>query len=239
MAATQKVALVTGAGTGIGKAVALALMRQGYAVTLAGRRQDKLDETAQEGIAIGATSLVVPTDVSDPASVKAVFAKTKEAFGRLDVLFNNAGIFAPKPFIEVTEAEYDRFLDNILKGSFFSAALMSELFVGMLAVSALAGLSWSSHVAKIAKGLTVYSAATLVLETANTWLGLGGSGRIYDDFSRVRIAIYLGCVAYWIVALWRDAPPARRMPDHVRRQASAISQAVKMRVESLREAGEP
>ena len=95
MPAPQKVALVTGAGTGIGKAVALALMREGYAVALAGRRRDKLEETAHEGIAIGAASLVVLTDVSDPAAVKALFAKTREAFGRLDVLFNNAGIGAP------------------------------------------------------------------------------------------------------------------------------------------------
>src|ERR1700751_666444 len=95
MAASTKVALVTGAGTGIGKAVALALMREGYAVALAGRRRDKLEETAAEGNAIAATSLVVPTDVSDPAAVKALFAITRETFGRLDVLFNNAGIGAP------------------------------------------------------------------------------------------------------------------------------------------------
>ncbi len=95
MAALQKVALVTGAGTGIGKAVALALMKEGYAAVLAGRRKDKLEETANEGKATGAKSLVVPTDVSDPASIKALFAKTKETFGRLDVLFNNAGIGAP------------------------------------------------------------------------------------------------------------------------------------------------
>src|SRR5262249_54720082 len=90
--AAQKVAVVTGAGTGIGKAVALALMREGYAVALAGRRPDKLEETAAEGKATNGQSLIVPTDVSDPASVKALFAKTKERFGRCDILFNNAGI---------------------------------------------------------------------------------------------------------------------------------------------------
>ena len=127
----------------------------------------------------------------------------------------------------------------ILKGSFFSAALMSELFVVMVTLSAVAGLSWSSHVAKIATGLTAYSVATLVLETANTCLGLGGNGRIYDDFSRLRIAIYLCCVAYWIVALWRNAPPITKMPDHVRQQASTINQMVKIRIEALRQAGEP
>ena len=91
----QKIAIVTGAGTGVGRAAALALMKVGYAVVLAGRRKDKLDEVAQEGKATNGTSLVVPTDVSDPASIKALFAKAKETYGRLDVLFNNAGIGAP------------------------------------------------------------------------------------------------------------------------------------------------
>lgn len=127
----------------------------------------------------------------------------------------------------------------ILKGSFFSAALMSELFVVMVVLSAVAGLSWSTHAAKIAKGLTLYSIATLALETANTCLGLGGSGRMYDDLSRTRIAIYICCVAYWIVTLWRNAPPARKMPDRIRQQASMVTQAVKIRVEALRQAGEP
>jgi NAD(P)-dependent dehydrogenase (short-subunit alcohol dehydrogenase family) len=95
-----KVALVTGAGTGIGRAVALALMGEGYCVTLAGRRRDKLDEAAAAGRSTNGKSLVVPTDVSDPAAVKALFAQTKEAFGRLDVLFNNAGIGAPAMPIE-------------------------------------------------------------------------------------------------------------------------------------------
>jgi NADP-dependent 3-hydroxy acid dehydrogenase YdfG len=76
MSDTHKVALVTGAGTGIGKSVALALMREGYAVTLAGRRADKLEETANEGRTSNGKSLVVPTDVADPAGVKALFART-------------------------------------------------------------------------------------------------------------------------------------------------------------------
>jgi hypothetical protein len=127
----------------------------------------------------------------------------------------------------------------ILRGSFFSAALMSELFILMLAFSAIAGLSWSSHVAKIATGLTIYSVCTLVLETINSFLGLKGGGRIYEDFSRLRIAVYLCCVTYWTVALWRNAPPVRQMPDHLRRQTEIIRQAVTIRVETLRQAGEP
>src|SRR6266704_2419519 len=100
MAALQKVALVTGAGTGIGKAVALALMKEGYAAVLAGRRKDKLEETASEGKSTGAKTLAVPTDIGDPAAIKALFAKTKETFSRLDVLFNNAGIGAPAVSLE-------------------------------------------------------------------------------------------------------------------------------------------
>ncbi len=86
----QKVAIVTGAGTGIGKAAALGLLREGYAVALAGRREELLQVTAAESAA-GERALPVRTDVSDPASVAALFAATKARFGRLDLLFNNAG----------------------------------------------------------------------------------------------------------------------------------------------------
>jgi NAD(P)-dependent dehydrogenase (short-subunit alcohol dehydrogenase family) len=97
MMAAQRIALVTGAGTGVGRAVTLALAREGYAVVLAGRRKEKLEEVAREA---NATTLAVPTDVADPGSIKALFAKTKERFGRLDLLFNNAGIGAPAMPIE-------------------------------------------------------------------------------------------------------------------------------------------
>ena len=119
MAALQKVAVITGAGTGIGKAVALALMRDGYAAVLAGRRKDKLAETANEGKSTGAKSLVVPTDVSDPAAINALFAKTKEAFGRLDVLFNNAGIGAPAvPLEDLPYETWKKVVDTNLTGMF-------------------------------------------------------------------------------------------------------------------------
>jgi NAD(P)-dependent dehydrogenase (short-subunit alcohol dehydrogenase family) len=87
--AAQKIALVTGAGSGVGRAAALALAQNGYTVVLAGRRVDKLEAVAKEA---GAKTLVVQTDVTEPASIAALFAKTKEAFGRLDLLFNNAGV---------------------------------------------------------------------------------------------------------------------------------------------------
>ncbi len=86
---TDRVAIITGAGSGIGRAAALALLNDGWSVVLAGRRQDALEETAS--LATGDNSLVVPTDVTDPEQVDALFAKAKATFGRLDTLFNNAG----------------------------------------------------------------------------------------------------------------------------------------------------
>src|SRR5262249_53637610 len=96
----KKIALVTGAGTGVGKAAALALMKHGFALVLAGRRQEPLDVVAAEGKSLGAEAIAIACDVSDPASVKTLFAETMRVFGRLDVLFNNAGTGAPAVPIE-------------------------------------------------------------------------------------------------------------------------------------------
>ena len=117
MAEVQKIAVITGAGTGIGKAVALALMREGYVAVLAGRRKDKLEETAHEGG--NAKSLVVPTDVSDPASIRHLFATAKNTFGRLDLLFNNAGIGAPAvPLEDLPYETWQKVVDTNLTGIF-------------------------------------------------------------------------------------------------------------------------
>ena len=119
MADASKVALVTGAGTGIGKHSALALMREGYAVVLAGRRKDLLEATAGEGKSTGAATLVVPTDVANPESIRALFAKTKDTFGRLDLLFNNAGIGAPPvPMEELPFEKWKAVVDTNLTGAF-------------------------------------------------------------------------------------------------------------------------
>src|SRR6184192_2374898 len=116
MAEVQKVALVTGAGSGVGRAVALTLMQAGYALVLSGRRPEPLQKTAQ---AAKGESLVVPTDVGNPASVKALFAKAKEAFGRLDLLFNNAGIGAPAvPLEDLTFEQWKAVVDTNLTGAF-------------------------------------------------------------------------------------------------------------------------
>src|SRR5215510_7457368 len=95
MAASAKIALVTGAGTGVGRAVSIALAKAGYNLVLAGRRKEMLDKVAGEINAAGAQSLAVPTDVSKRESILSLFATLKSTFGRLDVLFNNAGIGAP------------------------------------------------------------------------------------------------------------------------------------------------
>ena len=118
MASASKVAIVTGAGSGIGKASALALAREGYAVVLAGRRKDALEAAAAEAKP-GSRTLVVPTDVADPAAIRALFARTKETFGRLDVLFNNAGIGAPAgPLEDLPFEQWKAVVDTNLTGSF-------------------------------------------------------------------------------------------------------------------------
>ncbi len=114
---TRKVAMVTGAGSGIGRAVAKGLAEAGYAVTLAGRRKDALEAVRSE---IGGNCLAVTTDITDPASVAALFAETRKAFGRLDVLFNNAGIGAPPvPLEDLTPEQWKAVVDTNLSGAFY------------------------------------------------------------------------------------------------------------------------
>ena len=119
MTERPKVAVVTGAGSGIGKAVALALAGEGYAVVLAGRRAENLERAAREAHASDSRALAVPTDVTDPASVRALFDRTIDAFGRIDLLFNNAGIGAPGvPLDELTVDQWRAVVDTNLTGAF-------------------------------------------------------------------------------------------------------------------------
>ena len=119
MNASIKKALVTGAGSGIGKQVTLALLHEGYSVALAGRRRDSLEAVVREAGELASQTLVVPTDVRDPASIRLLFAKTREAFGRLDLLFNNAGIAAPGKLLEdLTVEEWQSVVDTNLTGVF-------------------------------------------------------------------------------------------------------------------------
>jgi NAD(P)-dependent dehydrogenase (short-subunit alcohol dehydrogenase family) len=117
----DKVAVITGAGSGIGRASALALNAAGYHVALAGRRVEELEKTASMGTGPG-RMLPVGTDVGDAASVAALFAKTKSEFGRLDVLFNNAGMGAsPVPMEELPSEDWDKVVAVNLNGSFYCA----------------------------------------------------------------------------------------------------------------------
>ncbi len=131
----MKIAMVTGAGSGIGKAVALAFGREGYGVVLAGRRADLLNEVAA---AIGPNALAVPTDVADPDAVKALFAAGKKRFGRLDVLFNNAGTGAPGTILleDLTVDMWRNVVNVNLSGVFYC---MQEAFRVMKAQSPQGG----------------------------------------------------------------------------------------------------
>jgi NAD(P)-dependent dehydrogenase (short-subunit alcohol dehydrogenase family) len=114
-----KVAIVTGAGSGIGRAASLGFLREGYAVALAGRRPDALEATAAEAGPAGGRALVVPTDVSKPASVRALFDETHRRFGRVDLLFNNAGMSAPGALLEdLTADQWQAVVDVNLTGAF-------------------------------------------------------------------------------------------------------------------------
>ncbi|HVJ54857.1 MAG TPA: SDR family oxidoreductase [Aliidongia sp.] len=119
MASNGKIALVTGAGSGIGRSVSLALLREGYDVVLAGRRQDALEATAEAGKDFGGRTIAVPTNVGDPASVKALFQRALESFGRLDLLFNNAGTGAPPvPLEDLPFEQWKLVIDTNLTGAF-------------------------------------------------------------------------------------------------------------------------
>src|SRR5262252_2677362 len=118
----EKIALVTGAGSGIGRAVSLALHENGWAVVLAGRRANELEKTAAQAKQSDGRMLVVPTDVSKPEAVRTLFNKIKEAFGRLDLLFNNAGKGAPAvPMEDLSYEEWIAVVAVNLNGVFLCA----------------------------------------------------------------------------------------------------------------------
>ena len=116
---SQKVAIITGAGTGIGRASALALLQDGFSVALAGRRMEALELTQSQAGDAASRAIAVPTDVGDPSSVQHLFAKTVESFGRLDVLFNNAGTATPPVLMEdLTYEQWKAVVDANLTGTF-------------------------------------------------------------------------------------------------------------------------
>jgi NAD(P)-dependent dehydrogenase (short-subunit alcohol dehydrogenase family) len=131
-----KVAIVTGGGSGIGKAAALALLGDGWRVAIAGRRQQPLDEVVAEAGAAG-RALAIPTDVTDPASVEALFAATVKAWGRVDLLFNNAGVgAAAAPLEDLPLEQWKRVVDTNLNGMFYG---IQQAFRVMKAQSPMGG----------------------------------------------------------------------------------------------------
>ncbi len=131
-----RVAIVTGGGTGVGKAAALALLGDGWRVAIAGRRKEPLDEVVAQANADG-RALAVPTDVTDPASVEALFATTAKAWGRVDLLFNNAGVgAAAAPLEDLPLEQWKRVVDTNLNGMFYG---MQQAFRQMKAQSPMGG----------------------------------------------------------------------------------------------------
>ncbi len=118
---SSKVAIITGGGSGIGKEVAIRLVHAGASVVIGGRDEAKLKRAAAEIDPTGAAIRTVAGDIAIPATSVALVDAATEAFGGVDILINNAGVFQPKPFLDITETDYDWFLDTILKGKFFMA----------------------------------------------------------------------------------------------------------------------
>ena len=131
MVRESKIAIVTGAGSGIGKAISGALVQAGFTVILAGRRKDALEATEREIAVPGTETLSVSTDITDPSSVAALFARTKEAFGRLDLLVNNAGTnVAPVPLEDITWDQWKSVVDTNLTGAFLCTQEAFRLMKG-------------------------------------------------------------------------------------------------------------
>jgi hypothetical protein len=114
----------------------------------------------------------------------------------------------------------------VIRGSFFSAALMSELFVGMVAFSVIAGLPWKTHVARISQGLGAYSIVCILIEAGHSYSIITPGTPTYVMLSHIRMAVYLVCITYWIVMLWRNAPRPKDLPDKMNRQLSLLQSRV-------------
>jgi hypothetical protein len=122
----------------------------------------------------------------------------------------------------------------VTKGTLFAAALMSELFVLMMALSIRARLPWRSHVAKIAQGLGAYSLISMLIEVGHSYFGVGRDIPAFVFLSHVRIAAYLSCVVYWIVVLWREEPPGRKMTEEMGEVLFTLQRTVEYDLNDMR-----
>jgi hypothetical protein len=123
----------------------------------------------------------------------------------------------------------------VLKGNFFSAALMSELFVALIALSVTVGLPWKAHVAKICQGLGAYSVVDFLIEAGHNYFGLSQRTQaLFGDLAHIRIGVSIACLAYWAVMLWQNAPAPRELSDQMYRELSALQVLAVSRLQSLR-----
>jgi len=122
----------------------------------------------------------------------------------------------------------------VIKGTFFSSACMSELFVGMIVLAVRAGLPWRTHVARISQGLGVYSLIDVLIEAGHSYFGVGRNTQTYTMLAHLRMSAYLICVAYWIVMLWRDEPRPRKLPKKFRGQLIHLQTMVDSDLERIR-----
>jgi hypothetical protein len=120
------------------------------------------------------------------------------------------------------------------KGNLFTAALQSELFVTMMALSVNARIPWGTHVAKIAQGLGAYSLISVLFETGHSYFGMGRELPVFILLSHVRMAAYLGCVSYWIINLWNDERPVRKMTEQMRESIFTLQMQVEYHLHHLR-----
>jgi hypothetical protein len=120
------------------------------------------------------------------------------------------------------------------KGNLFTAALQIELFVVMMALSGSARLPWKTHVAKIAQGLGAYALISVLFETGHSYFGMGRELPVFILLSHVRMAAYLGCVSYWIISLWNDERPARKMTEQMRESIFTLQTQVEYQLRDLR-----
>jgi hypothetical protein len=134
-------------------------------------------------------------------------------------------------FVPVMTSDWRQALVN--RGDFFSAVLMTELFVGMIALSTTVGLPWRTHTARISQGLGIYSAACILVETSERCIASTSQVWILT-LTHLRMGIYLLCVAYWIVMLWRDEPATKALPDEIRRQLYSLHSQIALHLSMIR-----